>query len=40
MYGLVLKTLVRANLKVKSEKCNLFRKSVKFFGNVISENGI
>ena len=38
--GLVLQTLIRANLKLKPEKCNLFRKSVKFLGHVISEKGI
>ena len=38
--GLVLQTLIKANLKLKPEKCNLFRRSVKFLGHVISEDGI
>ena len=38
--GLVLQTLIKANLKLKPEKCNLFRKSVRFLGHVISDKGI
>ena len=38
--GLVLKTLIKANLKLNPSKCFLFRKSVKFLGHVISSEGI
>ena len=38
--GVVLRTLIKANLKLKPEKCNLFRRSVKFLGHIISDKGI
>ena len=38
--AMVLRTLIRANLKLKPSKCHLFRKSVKFLGHIISSEGI
>ena len=38
--SVVLQTLIKANLKLKPSKCQLFRKSVKFLGHVIGAEGI
>lgn len=31
---------MNANLKLKPSKCNLFQKSVKFLGHVVSDKGV
>jgi hypothetical protein len=36
----VFQRLARANLKIKTSKCQLFRSQVKFLGHLISRNGI
>ena len=38
--GVVLRTLIKANLKLKPGKCHLFQTSVKFLGHVICTEGI
>ena len=36
----VFQRLEKANLKLKPSKCIFFKKSVKFLGHVVSENGV
>lgn len=36
----IFERLRDANLKLKPSKCNLFQKSVKFLGHVVSEEGV
>ena len=35
-----LKTLIKAGLKCKPRKCQLFRKSIEYLGHIISESGV
>lgn len=36
----IFQRLKNANLKLKPSKCNLFQKSVKFLGHVVSDKGV
>ena len=37
---MVLERFAQAGLKLKSQKCQLFRKEVDFLGHVINEHGV
>ena len=36
----VFERLRRAGLKIKPEKCHIFRKEVQYLGHIVSEKGI